>query len=271
MKTTASFAVTLLVLGIIPARSQAPQPPQSAKPPMVSPGGEFNEMPATIVNRASEGTAQSTVLTRFSLDFPGGTPKELTFAIEKSMGRPVNAIVPEEHANIKLPPLRMEGATVPDLFRALEQASVRTVPYATVAGDQRVIHQKMTSYGFRTASGDVTDNTVWYFRVDGLDMPALNPEKSCRFFSLAPYLEQGCTVDEITMVVKTGWEMQAEGATPRLNFNKETRLLIAVGDPAKLETIDAVLAALQTSRRRPADNPPATLSLASGAQESEQK
>ena len=33
-------------------------------------------------------------LTRFSLDFPGGTPQQLIAAIEKAMAKPVNAIIP---------------------------------------------------------------------------------------------------------------------------------------------------------------------------------
>ena len=38
--------------------------------------------------------------------------------------------------------------------------------------------------------------------------------------------------------------MLGDQETPRISFHKETKLLIAVGDPAKLETIDAVLKAL---------------------------
>src|SRR5689334_667200 len=51
-------------------------------------------------------------LTRFDLDFPGGTPKELVAAIQKGMGRPLNAIVADEFIGVKLPPLKMSGVSV---------------------------------------------------------------------------------------------------------------------------------------------------------------
>ena len=44
-------------------------------------------------------------LVKFDLDFPGGTPRQLVEAINKASGKPLNAIIPDESANIKLPPL----------------------------------------------------------------------------------------------------------------------------------------------------------------------
>jgi hypothetical protein len=41
--------------------------------------------------------------------------------------------------------------------------------------------------------------------------------------------------------------MLGDQETPTISFHKETKLLIAVGDPAKLETIDAVLKALSSA------------------------
>ena len=63
--------------------------------------------------------APEPALTRFNLDFPGGTPKELVAAIEKAMGRPLNAIVPDELADTKLPALKMNSVDVAQLFSAL--------------------------------------------------------------------------------------------------------------------------------------------------------
>ena len=75
------------------------------------------------------------------------------------------------------------------------------------------------------------------------------PEKICRFYSLAPYLERGLTVDDITTAIQTGWKMMDDSDTPTIRFHKETKLLIAVGERSKLETIDAVLMALEPPPR----------------------
>ena len=52
-------------------------------------------------------------------------------------------------------------------------------------------------------------------------------------------------MDDITTAIKSGWDMQHIDPQPRLSFHKETKLLIAVGDPNQLDAIDAVLKALQ--------------------------
>ena len=68
------------------------------------------------------------------------------------------------------------------------------------------------------------------------------------------YLEAGTTVDDITTAIKTGAGMlgQATGIRgetgPTISFHKDTKLLIAVGEPSKLEIIDSVLRALDSQR-----------------------
>jgi len=61
-------------------------------------------------------------------------------------------------------------------------------------------------------------------------------------------LERGTTVDDITTAIQTGWKMLGDEEAPTINFHKDTKLLIAVGEPNKLETIDAVLNALDSSK-----------------------
>jgi hypothetical protein len=72
----------------------------------------------------------------------------------------------------------------------------------------------------------------------------LQANKVCRFYSLAPYLDRHITVDDITTAIETGWKMLGDSAPANISFHKDTKLLIAVGEPSKLETIDAVLKAL---------------------------
>jgi hypothetical protein len=78
---------------------------------------------------------------------------------------------------------------------------------------------------------------------------------------LAPYLEGGVTVDDITTAIETGWKMLGEPSPASINFHKDTKLLIAVGEPSALEIIDSVLNALGGSRP-PTPAPPGTPALA---------
>jgi hypothetical protein len=185
-------------------------------------------------------------LTAFSLDFPGGTPAQFVKAIEKATGKPLNAIIPDADADTKLPSLKMDNVDVDRLFRALEQASIKQVAVITgssgFGGGNKSYSTFVTSYGFKT-EGQPTDNSVWYFHADKPSLPPMN-QKSCQFYSLALYLDRGFTVDDITTAIQTGWKMSGETSTPELNYHKETRLLMAYGEPDKLKTIDDVLKTL---------------------------
>ena len=180
-------------------------------------------------------------LTTFNIDFPGGAPKELVAAIQKATKRPLNVIIPAEYADTKLPPLKMNGVNVNQLFRALGSASTKVESYSSFPGGA----QRTSSYGFKT-DGNTTDDSIWYFYVDKLPSPAAySPEKISRFYALAPYLDHGLTVDDITTAVETAWKMTGEKSPPQISFHKDTKLLIAVGEPEKLKTIDSVLQALK--------------------------
>ncbi len=234
---TKQILLLACLLALRPAFAQAPPLPGAPAAPA--------PLPRTIDPMTG---ASVPVLTKFSLDFPGGTPKQLVAAIEKAMSKPLNAIIPPEHADLKLPPLKMSNVDVRQLFQALELTSQKTETYVTdsLRGSYQ---QARTSYGFRT-QGQISDESIWYFNVDKLTPPATHirtAPKVCRYFSLTPYLESGQTVDDITTAIQTGWKMLGEDNTPKISFHKETKLLIAVGEPEKLETIDAVLKALKTA------------------------
>ena len=187
--------------------------------------------PGTILIGGS-GNTDAAPLVKFNLDFPGGTPRELVAAIAKASGHPLNAIVPSDYADWPLPALKMESVNVAQLFKALELAShkqerIGNTPYSS-------------SYGFRTESNP-SANSIWSFNVS---KPLIN-EKVCRFYSLAPYLDRGLSVDDITTAIETGWKMMGDTSPPTISFHKDTKLLIAVGEESKLETIDAALQALE--------------------------
>jgi hypothetical protein len=221
-------------------------------------------------NPAQSGQTPKSELTRFDLDFAGGTPAALVEAIEHAEGRPLNAIIPEDCAKVPIPALKMSGVTVPELFEALMRASMKSVNYVTgtyfggINGQASSQYQSMqTSYGFRT-EGQITDNSVWYFFHNAPPVPPTQPGSErpyriCRFFQLAPYLET-YKIDDITTAIQTGWRMLDDqqpkgigngsfgggvnaiaGDAQKLTFHKDTKLLIAVGEPEKLKLIDSVL------------------------------
>jgi len=240
MKKQAILSALVAAL-IIESASGQNQPPPTANIPtraLSSPGQNQPEPPK---------------LTTFSLDFPGGTPGELVAAIEKAMGKPLNAIIPVDQFQVRLPPLKMSNVDVSQLFQALELTSMKTEAYVTgttysggYGGGQQSYQQMRTSYGFRTP-GAHSDESIWYFYMEKPNMPPLvSPiPKICRFYPLTSFLDRGMTVDDITTAIQTGWKMLGDKETPTISFHKETKLLIAVGEPGKLQTIDAVLEALK--------------------------
>jgi hypothetical protein len=253
MKPSICLAAGLLALTLTPVIGQ----------PSIPPAGTVRSIDSVTGLSLNPGKPE---ITRFNLDFPGGTPGELVAAIQKAMGKPLNAIIPAEHANVQLPPLKMNNVDVPRLFLALEQASVKSVAYVTSTyygggfpgGPSQSYQTAATDCGFRTV-GTPTDDSIWYFHVDKPGGPPLVPSKACRFYSLAPYLERGLTVDDVTTAIETGWKMEGNPPLPQINFHKETKLLIAVGEPSKLETIDAVLKALEPPKSKPIIDPSAGL------------
>lgn len=191
-------------------------------------------------------------LTKFDLDFKGGTPKDLITAVEKAIGRAVNALIPDEYANVIIPGLKMKNVNTAQLFQALEQASRRTEYLQTGNGSYGSYG---SGYGFRANSDKITDDTIWYFHLEKPHIPP--PYKACKFYFLGPYLDSGISIDDITTAIKTGSKMLGEADEPTMSFHKDTKLLIAVGQPGKLEIIDSVLKALEPRLTSPVAEKPA--------------
>ncbi len=232
------LCIAVLSFGRAFAQEQAGSPARS-NPPSAPPLGGFQQRMQQVI--AAAQPASKAELTKFNLDFHGGTPKDLVVAIEAALGRNINVIVPEDLANTKLPALKMEHVDVSELFTAIARASRKTEVQRTSFGNYS---QTETAYGFST-DGAPSDDAIWYFFWSRpVTPPAPEPEKICRFYPLGPYLDAGMKVDDITTAIQTGWKMLGETSTPSISFHKDTKLLIAVGDPKKLEMIDDVLKAL---------------------------
>jgi len=216
----------------------------------------FGQLPIVLQQQVGSSQTEATNLTKFNLDFPGGTPAQLVKAIEKAMGKPLNAIIPDEDADVQLPPLKMNDVVAPQLFAALQQASIKQIAVVTssfggsVRGGSSSYSTFNSGYGFKT-EGEASDNSIWYFHVEKPSLPpAISTEatqKICLFFSLETFLNRGFTVDDITTAIQTGWKMAGETSPPELNYHKETKLLIAFGEPKDLDTISRVLQTLPSS------------------------
>ena len=255
MKKSILLAASLLALNLTPVFGQ-PNPNGT-----LPPGPTYQQRLNAIVNQANGATAPT--LTKFNLDFPGGTPKELVAAIEKAMGKPLNAIIPDETADTKIPALKMSNVDVPHLFNAVVNMSYKYAPrnFGGGGGGGGFGSQPrdvVSSYGFETRDGDMSDDSIWYFFVykAPTQQAPPPPQKICQFYSLSPYLDRGFTVDDITTAIQTGWKMAGVTPTPELNYHKETKMLIAFGEPQNLQTIQQVLQTLPattTSRREITD------------------
>ena len=228
MKTVIYVIASSLVLGLSPIFGQS----------------ESKGIMVASTHQKPSNASAATALVTFDLKFPGGGPTDLVKTIEAASGKPLNVIINKLDEDIELPPLKMTGVNVAQLFQALEPASQKSVRYGLSASSYETM---MTSYGFKT-TGDLTDNSIWYFHVERPSSPPpVSSEKGCRFFSLAPYLERGFTVDDITTAIQAGWKMAQDSSPPELNYHKETKLLMAFGDPDELKTIDNVLRTLPAS------------------------
>ena len=191
---------------------------------------------------------------RFDLDFKGGMPKDLVDAVERASGMPANVIIPEEHQDFFLPPLKLRNVTVPQLFETLAAASHKTENRYFGNSVSRV----SGGYGFRTADRSSGANSIWYFYVDdpGGERAMPPPAPQCRFWQLEPYLEK-FKVEDITTAIETGWKMLGVNPLPKLTFHKDTKLLVVVGQTEQLRTVDDVLRELAPATG-PSEIDPAT-------------
>ena len=92
-------------------------------------GQPAQQRPQTAPASTENAALRNPDLVKFDLNFPGGTPKQLVEAIEKSSGQPLNAVIPDPYADLKLPPLKMRGVNVGELFGALQLASAEHMQY----------------------------------------------------------------------------------------------------------------------------------------------
>jgi hypothetical protein len=193
-------------------------------------------------------------LTKFDLDFPGGTPKDLVKAVEKATGKPLNTVIPDDCADLKIPALSVKNITTAQLFGALTLGSKTTRRYDVINLFEwsGAYNERTSTYGFQT-EGVPNENSIWFFIKEGDDSGPYKPVAPtvCKFYQLSPYLEAGYTVEDITTAVETAWKMLGVTKLPEISYHKDTKVLIAVGDADKVHLISDVLD--QLSKGKPKD------------------
>jgi hypothetical protein len=194
-------------------------------------------------------------LPKFDLDFPGGMPKDLVRAVEKATDKPLNVIIPDDCADLKIPHFSVKNVTVEQLFKILTLASKSTRRYdlmdPTTGGISGQEHA--STYGFQT-EGVPNEQSIWFFNWDRNVEPfQVIASKVCRFYQLSPYLEAGYKVDDITTAVETGWKMFGVTNAPQISYHKDTKVLIAVGEQDKVNLIGDVLKQLSTTPKEKLD------------------
>lgn len=196
-------------------------------------------------------------LPKFDLDFVGGRPKDLVKTVEKAIGKPLNTVIPDECADLKIPAVSVKNVTVAQLFEALKLGSKTTHRYDVIdpftwnSGTS----ERTSTYGFQT-EGVPNENSIWFFIKEGDDSgPFISVAPTvCKFYQLSPYLESGYTVEDITTAVETAWKMLGVTKLPEISYHKDTKVLIAVGDADKVHLIGDVLDQLSKGKPKEKSN-----------------
>jgi hypothetical protein len=232
-----------LVIGSILSSNLAfaqPQPGPSFRPPE-SPKSWEGYVMVPVTNS----------LTKFDLDFLGGTPKELVKAVEKTIGKPVNTVIPDDCTDLKIPAVSVKNVTVAQLFEALRLASKTTRRYDVIDPFtwNGTWSERTSTYGFQT-EGVPNENSIWFLIKEGDDSgPFISVAPTvCKFYQLSPYLEAGYKVEDVTTAIETAWKMLGVTKMPTLSYHKDTKVLIAVGDADKVHLIGDVLEQLSKGK-----------------------
>jgi len=237
MKKFMPFTICLVAFAFVLAYAQ-PVPRPFPTPPPESSSGRYVWVEAT------------NSLSKFDLDFPGGTPKDLVKAIEKATDKPLNTVIPDEYANLKIPAVSVKNVTVAELFAVLKQASRKNARYAIDNGNGVGVYgeERTSEYGFST-QGALNDNSIWFFSWDGEPGPFQRISMTvCRFYQVSPYLEAGYKVDDITTTIETGWKMLGITNPPVISYHKDTKVLIVVGKQDQVDLVGDALKQLSTTK-----------------------
>ncbi len=198
---------------------------------------------------------------RFDFEFDHAPLSEVLRGIQESFSRKTKGhlsfVIPEVHQEFvktTLVTIQVRQVTIVQFLELLEKASLR----ATGAGNSHEVDPNtgmvtearpaLAGYGF-LRENEERENPIWMFYNDlpATPVAAASPATQCRFFNLAPFLDD-LKVEDITTVIRAGWEMMGNPNAAKFLFHKETGMLVVVGAPRDLSMIDDVLDQLKNGR-----------------------
>lgn len=166
----------------------------------------------------------------YNLNFPGGTPGQLVTAMTAASGKPVNLVIAEELANVRIPPVQVNQVTTPMLLGALNFEGSR------LTDNGQRLENYHTDFQIAAGSNPRDPNAIWCLRSSDFRTGIV-----ARFYLLSKYLEAGLSVDDITTAIQTAWKMTGAEDLPKLSYHKETNLLIVVGPTPEIPIVESVL------------------------------
>lgn len=187
--------------------------------------------------------------------------KEAQDAYFKRSKHNLSVIVPEAHSDFyhnTTVSMKVKQVTIGQFFELLEKASLRPLSGNTAVESTGIdpttgmplppTLPRYVGYGFRLMNTDM-DNPIWMFfndlpTPDDVSRSSAGPATACRFFNLTPYLGE-LKVEDITTVIRAGWEMMGNPSAAKFRFHKETGMLVVAGPERELALIDQVLAELR--------------------------
>jgi hypothetical protein len=161
MKTAILVAITLAAINLFAQDISAPR--------AIPPGISQQPNPAPAIDPATGLPFKEKT---FDLDFPGATVTDFVPIVQKAAGMSLNIIIPDEYRNVMIPTLKLRNVTVPQLFVAISQASMKRdihitgYNYGPNGQKQPQWQNVQKTYGFRTVDSPARSNSIWYFYVD---------------------------------------------------------------------------------------------------------
>jgi hypothetical protein len=153
----------------------------------------------------------------FNLSFAGGTPKALLEAMEKASGQKVNALIPENLADTRVPKFELRSVTANAVFGALD-ALMQQNPE-----DQAGRWLPIRNVWVLTGKPDTRETRVFF--VGDL---------------LTRY-----KIDDLTTAIQSAWQLSSRNRKPELNYHQETQLLMVLAGKTQLEIMKDVLGEME--------------------------
>lgn len=224
---------SICMAGILPLMSASlAQPTPTATP-----------SPSRAVSSANASRPETK---RMDIDFPGGDPKKLLDAIDKASNPRPNVIIHPEAAHVNIPAFSLRDVTPGQVFTALNTLNqTGDAPFW-----QAVVNQDGEIWTLMPSPrpAQLIDPSTGLPIGQGQPKPARSQSRQCRVFNLTPVLDD-YTVEDVTTAVKGAWELMEVREEPAIKYHKDTKLLIAFGEPNELALINQVISELSNNVR----------------------